>query len=115
MINPYRGEVALKLNGQTYPMRLTLGALAALEHELGAASFAELLTRFDRGGVTSKDLIVVLHVGLVAGGAWRGTREDLCTGVLDDGLLAASRAAAQLFWHSLTMEMPDMEERHATV
>lgn len=107
MINPYRGEVGLSIDGTRHPMRLSLGALAALEHELGAADFASLLARFDQHKMTTKDVITVLHVGLIAGGSWCGTRDDLCAAVLDDGLLAATRAAARLFWVSLTMEGHD--------
>ena len=36
MINPRRGDVALIVEGAERPMRLTLGALAALEARTGA-------------------------------------------------------------------------------
>jgi hypothetical protein len=36
MANPWSGEVALRLNGERHVAKLTLGALAELEAQLGA-------------------------------------------------------------------------------
>ncbi len=38
MINRYRGESALMVDGEPLPMRLTLGALAELEHAFSVDS-----------------------------------------------------------------------------
>ncbi|MEC7668338.1 MAG: gene transfer agent family protein, partial [Pseudomonadota bacterium] len=49
MANPWRGEVAIVLDGQRHVMRLTLGALAELEAGLGDETLVELVQRFEAG------------------------------------------------------------------
>ena len=50
MVNPYRGEVALEVDGQEHVLRLTLGVLAELETDLGAGSLLALVERFEQQG-----------------------------------------------------------------
>lgn len=69
MENPLRGDVALAIDGERRVMRLTLGALAALEARLGAGSLMDLAERFEHGRVRSEDLIALLSAGLAGGGA----------------------------------------------
>ena len=47
MANPLAGEVEIWLDGRPHVARLTLGALAALEGELGTESMVALVERFD--------------------------------------------------------------------
>jgi len=42
MANKQRGEVDLKVDGKTFPLCLTLGALAAMEDALGVVTAGEL-------------------------------------------------------------------------
>src|SRR5690606_34331840 len=70
-INPLAGEVEIWLGSQRHVARLTLGALAALEAELGAESMIALVERFEGGRFSSRDVMAVLVAGL-RGGGWTG-------------------------------------------
>ena len=60
MANPQRGEVDLMTDQGARTMRLTLGALAELEAELGAEGLVGVAERFEGGDFTSRDLIALL-------------------------------------------------------
>ncbi|MEO0387559.1 MAG: GTA-gp10 family protein, partial [Pseudomonadota bacterium] len=64
MENPYRGEVALTVNGERRIMRLSLGRLAALEARLEAGSLLELGARFEDGRFSTADLVALIAAGL---------------------------------------------------
>ncbi|MFK7793289.1 MAG: GTA-gp10 family protein [Devosiaceae bacterium] len=68
MANPYRGEATLRVADHTYTLRLTLGALAALEAHFKAADLAALINQLLAACYTSADLALVLEEALVAGG-----------------------------------------------
>lgn len=95
MVNPLRGEVEVILDGTAYSARLTLGALAGLEHGLGEASLLDLAERFETARFSGNDVVAVLAAGL-KGGGWTGSTEDLLTADIAGGPMAAARAAAQL-------------------
>lgn len=95
MANPWRGEVEIVLDGQPHLARLTLGALAELEHQLGADSLVAIAERFEAGRFGSRDVLAVLVAGL-RGGGWHGRPEDLLTVEIGGGPVAAGRAAAEL-------------------
>lgn len=95
MVNPWRGEVSLVIDGQEHVLRLTLGALAELEAGMRAESIVDLVARFESGACSSRDVLALIVAGL-RGGGWRGTGEDLLTAEFEGGLLAATRAAAEL-------------------
>ena len=95
MANPWRGEVALVLNGERRVCRLTLGALAELEAALEAGTLGALLTRFEQGQISAADVIQVVVAGL-RGGGWTGDRDALLTARIDGGPLEAARVAAAL-------------------
>ncbi|MGR3409772.1 MAG: gene transfer agent family protein [Paracoccus sp. (in: a-proteobacteria)] len=95
MANPMRGEVALALDGQPHVARLTWGALAELESELGATGLSGLVARIDEGAFGSRDILLVIVAGL-RGGGWRGSAENLVSVQIDGGPLEAARVAAQL-------------------
>ena len=95
MENPWRGDVALVIDGKRYVMRLTLGALAALEADLKADSLVQLVERFESGAFRASDVLSLLRAGL------NGAREHDMAGRLEDaeidgGPVAAARAAADL-------------------
>lgn len=94
-MNPHRGEVAVVLDGRRHVARLTLGALAALEADLGEDSLLGVIERFESGRFSSRDVIAVLVAGL-RGGGWRGAAGDLLTVEIGGGPIAAGRAAAEL-------------------
>ncbi|RMH39766.1 MAG: gene transfer agent family protein [Alphaproteobacteria bacterium] len=95
MANPWRGEVALVINGERRLMRLTLGALAELEAAMGAGSLIDLATRFEDGRFAARDVLAILLAGLRACG-WRGEAGDLANAEIEGGPAAAARAAARL-------------------
>lgn len=95
MTNPYAGEVSLTINGQPHLMKLTLGALAELETELGATSLIDVVERFEAGAYRTRDVLFLLKAGL-RGGGWQGTLEDIASADIGGGPVHAARAAATL-------------------
>lgn len=95
MPNPWAGEVEIVLDGERYLMRLTLGALAELEDDLGEASLVDLIARFESGTVSSRDVLRLIVAGL-RGGGWRGRMDDLLAVEIDGGPLEAARLAGEL-------------------
>jgi len=102
MDNPFSGEVTLILDGKPQVMRLTLGALAALEARLETDSLVALVGRFEGGEQSVGDIISLLSAGL-KGGGWTGREQDLKDGDIEGGILAASRAAALLLMRAFSM------------
>lgn len=95
MANPQRGEVDLMTDQGARTMRLTLGALAELEAELGADGLVGVAERFEGRAFTSRDLIALLAAGL------RGAGEDIAPGDVESlsfegGAAGAAEAAAKL-------------------
>ena len=101
MVNPYRGEVSLTLNGERKVMRLSLGALAELETDLACGSLVELIERFEKGTFSTRDLIGLTSAGLGV------SKTDILDGDIDGGPLAAARAAAQLL--KVTFSLPEAD------
>ena len=95
MANPHRGEVAVTLDGRRHVARLTLGALAALEADLGADSLLGVIERFESGRFASRDVMAVLVAGL-RGGGWQGDAAELMTVEIGAGPVDAARVAAEL-------------------
>ncbi|GEM91858.1 gene transfer agent family protein [Cereibacter sphaeroides] len=95
MANPWTGEVAIWLDGRCHTGKLTLGALAELEADLGADSLIALVERFEERRFSTRDVIAVLVAGL-RGGGWQGTAEELGRAEVGGGAAGAARAAAEL-------------------
>ena len=95
MTNPWRGDVALTIDGQRYVMRLTLGALAELEQNLYEKSLVSLVERFEQNQFSSADVLALLRAGL-RGGQCDISDDALAHGNIEGGPLAAARAAAEL-------------------
>ena len=104
--NPYAGEVALVLDGEACVMRLTLGTLAKMEAAMGADSLVDLVTRFEEGRFSSRDVLAVIVAGL-RGGGWEGQASDLLTAGIEGGPVAAARAAAQLLARAFALPGED--------
>lgn len=94
--------MALTVNGQRQVMRLTLGALASLEAALEAGSLVALVERFESGGFSTRDVLVLLEAGLEGGGC-ELTSADLAQGEIEGGPMAAARAAAELLARAFMM------------
>lgn len=95
MVNPHASEVAVEIDGQPHVAKLTLGALAELEAELGEDTLVALVERFEGGNVSSADVMRLLVAGL-RGGGWRGTADDLLSADIAGGPVAAAKVAARL-------------------
>lgn len=95
MPNPWAGEVSIAINGIPHVCKLTLGALAELEDQLGDDTLLALVQRFESGAFASRDVMALVVAGL-RGGGWTGTAQDLLTAEIEDGPVGAARVAAQL-------------------
>lgn len=94
-MNPQRGDVALVADGRTWAMRLTLGALAALEARLGTGGLTGLADRFENGGFSSGDIIALIAAGLRGGGA-EVTEAEVAEMAFEGGAVGAAEAAVRL-------------------
>lgn len=95
MANPYAGEVAVVLDGSRLIAKLTLGALAELEAELGADSLFALVERFEHQRFSTRDVLALIVAGL-RGGGWQGSAADLLKADIQGGPIEAARIAALL-------------------
>ena len=68
MVNIRRGEVEAFLDGRSYRLCLTLGALAELEHAFGEADMVALTKRFEDGRLSATDAIKIIGAGMRGGG-----------------------------------------------
>ena len=95
MANPWTGEAELFVDGERRVLKLTLGALAALEAELKSDTLIALVSRFEDGSFTTRDVVALLVAGL-RGGGWNVTPKDLLECDIDGGPIEATRVAALL-------------------
>ena len=95
MANPWAGEVTIIVDGIPHVCKLTLGALAELEDQLGDDTLVALVQRFESGAFASRDVMALIVAGL-RGGGWVGSARDLLTAEIEDGPVGAARVAAQL-------------------
>lgn len=95
MVNRYRGETALMVEGRALPMRLTLGALAELEQAFAVDSLPALGERFATGRLSAGDVARILAAGLRGAGS-PVAEEDVRRMAFDGGLNGAIRAAIAL-------------------
>lgn len=86
-----KGDAALSVNGEMKTLRLTLGALAALEETLGGGDFSTLQKKLAAPRVA--DLLMVLQALLQGGGA-RYSLDALKESDIDLGEAARAVAAA---------------------
>lgn len=68
MTNRIRGEIAARLDGRSWTLVLTLGALAELETAFDCASLTGLLDRFTADSLSARDMIILLGAGLRGAG-----------------------------------------------
>lgn len=101
MANPYAGEVALVVDGRRHVLKLTLGALAELEADLGEGDLISLVQRFETGRFSAADLLALLGAGLRGGGLGMEAAA-LAAGEIEGGPMEAARVAAQLLAQSFS-------------
>lgn len=66
--NKHRGEISAEIEGNTYRLCLTLGALAELETAFGDTDILTLAQRFETGTISATDAILIIGAGLRGGG-----------------------------------------------
>ena len=66
--NKYRGEIAANLDGTSYRLCLTLGALAELETAFGSDDMLGLASRFTAGRISANDCVRIIGAGLRGAG-----------------------------------------------
>lgn len=110
MVNRYRGETPLMVEGEALPMRLTLGALAELEDAFKVDSLPSLGERFASGRLSARDVTRILTAGLR--GAGSSVSEVQVAGLaFDEGLHGAIAAAIGLL--DATFGEPNPEHSEA--
>jgi hypothetical protein len=95
MNNPYRGEIEATLDGQTYRLCLTLGALAELEQRLGASDLVAMAERLGVNRISTRDILLIIGCGLRGGGN-NIDDEKVAKMKVSDGLAGYVRIAALL-------------------
>lgn len=68
MANRHRGEIEARLDGKTFRLCLTLGALAELEATFGDEDMLALAARFETGRLAARDAQRIIGAGLRGAG-----------------------------------------------
>lgn len=95
--------MSLVIDGAPRTMRLTLGALAELEAELGESSLVALVERFEQGRFSTADVLALLRAGL-RGGDRDYDCSPLADAEIEGGIVAAAQAAAQLLTRAFSVQ-----------
>jgi hypothetical protein len=95
MANMRRGEIEAEIDGQTYVLCLTLGALAELEHRLSASNLVELGARFEKGHLSANEMMAIIGAGLRGAGA-SFTDDDVGRMSMEGGITQWAMIAARL-------------------
>ncbi|MEO1330335.1 MAG: gene transfer agent family protein [Pseudomonadota bacterium] len=92
--NRARAEVEAVIDGEPRVLKLTLGALSALEASLDPPDLIALIERFEAGRPTAKDVVGVISAGLAGGGV--ALAPDADGPAVEGGVAGAYRLAAEL-------------------
>lgn len=84
MANRHRGEIEATLDGRSYRLVLTLGALAELESAFGDEDMLALAARFEKGRLSARDCTKIIAAGLRGAGC-AVTDDDVETMQVDGG------------------------------
>ena len=95
MANGKRGEIEALLDGKSYTLCLTLGALAELESGLGASDLVALATRFEERRLSARDILRIIGCGLRGAGN-EFSDEEVAKMKVSGGLAGYVRIAADL-------------------
>jgi hypothetical protein len=68
MANTQRGEIEAQLDGKSFRLCLTLGALAELEAAFGDEDMLALAARFEKGRLSARDCVRIIGAGLRGAG-----------------------------------------------
>lgn len=68
MSNKHRGDITALIDGKSFRLCLTLGALAELEAAFGDEDMVALATRFEGGRISARDCLKIIGAGLRGAG-----------------------------------------------
>lgn len=102
MVNPFAGEVSVKIDGVPHVAKLTLGALAELEATLETGSLMDLIERIETRRFSARDVMAIVVAGL-RGGGWQGAAADLSRAEFEGGPMGAARTAALLLARAFSL------------
>lgn len=95
MANRRRGEIEVLLDGKSYSLCLTLGALAELESGLGVDDLVALAERFEARRLSARDILRIIGCGL-RGAGHALSDDEVARMKVADGLAGYVRIAAEL-------------------
>ncbi len=95
MVNALRGEISADLDGKSWTLCLTLGALACLENDLGVSNLNELTERFSNGKLSASDILNIIKAGL-SGGGYTLTTQEIADMRVEGGVSGYVQIAANL-------------------
>ncbi len=93
MANKARGEVTLELDGETYVLVPSFGAVCEIEDEIGANLFS-LGRRLELAEISARDLIDVAHACLAPVG-YKGDKARLGEAIVEAGALKVIAALTE--------------------
>ncbi len=98
MTNLHRGEVEVELAGRSVRLLATFEALARIEGETGAGTFAlarrlESLLKGQDGEVKASEVAAILRAGVAAAEGHAPTKEEIGALIAEAGLIHAASAA----------------------
>jgi hypothetical protein len=103
MANKHRGEIEAQLNGATFTLVLTLGALAELEHAYGGEDVLSLAQRFEQGRIKATDAIRVIGAGL-RGAGHNVSDDEVARFTVPDGAAGFMRIVVNLLKATFALE-----------
>ena len=103
MANRHRGEIEACLNGKTWTLCLTLGALAELETAFGDDDMLALAQRFEKGRLSAADAVRIIGAGL-RGAGHEVTNDEVKAMRTEGGVLGIVDIVARLL--SATFGLP---------
>jgi len=95
MANRHRGEIDAVLDGKSWTLCLTLGALAELEGKFEVDNIGDLINRFSSGKFSAGQLLAIISLGL-KGGGHTITEMDVAQMRADGGATGFVEIAAKL-------------------
>jgi hypothetical protein len=95
MVNKLRGEISAEMDGKSWTLCLTLGALAHLENDLDVKNLSELSAKFSNGKLSASDILKIIKAGLMGGG-YTLSEEDVADMRVEGGLATYVEIAARL-------------------
>ena len=93
--NRHRGELTARLDGRSYTLCLTLGALAEIEEACGGEDLLCLAKRFSEGRLRAQDALHILGAAL-RGAGHKIEDKDVSRMTVEGGVAGLARLVAAL-------------------